>query len=130
MSRVGTPKITDFGLAKRTDLKLGDPHRAAADADRAVEGDPKEPRLWLGAARIYAQVDAQLRAGRGREGGLPGGPSPHRQRAVWLLRKAVRLVPAGQRREYWRKNVAGDPALNPIRPPEEELESRVDGPSP
>jgi hypothetical protein len=93
LSRVGTPKITDFGLAKRTDLKLGDPHRAAADADRAVQGEAKEPRLWLGAARVYAQIDAQLRAGRGREGGLPGSPSPHRLRAVRLLLKAVSLVP-------------------------------------
>src|SRR5262249_47875794 len=92
-------------------VKLGEPYKGVADANRAVKGEPKEPRLWHGAARVYAQAAAQLKAGPGRDESLARIRSRYEEtavyeeRAVVLLSTALHRVAAGQRKAYWRENV-------------------------
>jgi tetratricopeptide (TPR) repeat protein len=126
------PKLAlhDFEEARRLDpdnanaslacahirVKLGDLKQGTADAENAVKGDPKEPRLWHGAARVYAQAAAQWEKGdRSREESQAVVQSRYQRRAIFLLRKALTCVPADQRGVYWRENVRKDKALLPIR---------------
>ncbi len=96
-------------------VKLGDPSRAVADADRTLRGQPREPRLWHGAARVYAQAAGQVKAESGQEQFQAQLRTRYLQRAVVLLRTALELVPAGQRPAYWQEQVLKDTALYPIR---------------
>jgi tetratricopeptide (TPR) repeat protein len=46
------PKNADASLGRAyVRVKLGEPQKGVADAERVVKGEPKEPRLWHGAAR-------------------------------------------------------------------------------
>ena len=123
------PALRDFEEALRLDpnsadaalgcahvhVKQGEFHEGIAEAERAVKGKPKEPRLWLGAARIYAQAGAQLR----------DEPDPltspvvlqlqYLKRAIALLRMALENVPANEKQAYWRDQVMNDTALDPLR---------------
>jgi tetratricopeptide (TPR) repeat protein/predicted Ser/Thr protein kinase len=96
-------------------VKLGDIVKGVADAERAVKDDPNEPSLWHGAARVYAQAAALVKAPPGRETEQAILRAQYQQKAIVLLRKALDLTPAGQRQGYWRKNVMKDAALDPIR---------------
>jgi tetratricopeptide (TPR) repeat protein len=97
-------------------VRLGeDVWKAVADADQALAGDPKEPRLWHGAARVYAQAAAQLRPETGRDQARAGVRRRLEKRAVALVRAALGLVPADQRPAYWREKVLTDGALTPLR---------------
>jgi tetratricopeptide (TPR) repeat protein len=123
------PALHDFEEALRLDpnnaeahlgcahvrVKLGDARRGVADAEKAVQGGPKEPRLWHGAARVHAQAAAQLKAEPGQEQRQASIRSRYQARAVALLRTALDLVPADQRQAYWSENVMKDAALYPLR---------------
>jgi tetratricopeptide (TPR) repeat protein/predicted Ser/Thr protein kinase len=110
-------------------VKLGDTEKGVADADRAVKGEPpsKEPRLWHGAARVYAQAAAQMQIEQGSKGSQAWLQSRYQERAVVLLRRALVLVPAKERTAYWREKVLTDPALYSLQhfPPFVWLASRV-----
>jgi hypothetical protein len=96
-------------------VKLGDLHNGLADADKALKGEPKEPRLWYQAARVYAQAAAHLQAKPGQEARQAAIRSHYQERAVKLLRTALSLVPVAERPAYWREHVMQDAALYPIR---------------
>jgi tetratricopeptide (TPR) repeat protein len=123
------PALGDFQTALRLDpdsadaalgcayvrVKLGDLARGVTDAERALKGRPTAPRLWYGAARVYAQAAAQVKEEPGTEASQARLRSEYQQRAVELLRRALDRVPVAGRAQYWRDNVRRDAALYPIR---------------
>jgi serine/threonine protein kinase/Tfp pilus assembly protein PilF len=96
-------------------VKLGNAQQGTADADKVVKGEPREPRLWYGAARVYAQAAAQLKPAPGQEKKQTRIRSFYQERALELLRTALNLVPVDERQAYWRQNIVKDAALAPIR---------------
>jgi tetratricopeptide (TPR) repeat protein len=123
------PALLDFEEALRLDpknpdaclgcahvrVKLGDLSHGVADAEKALKGNPKEPRLWYQAARVYAQAAAYLQAKPGQAASQAAIRSHYQERAVMLLRTALSLVPVHERSAYWREHVMQDAALYPIR---------------
>jgi tetratricopeptide (TPR) repeat protein len=111
-------------------VKLGQLKEGLADAERAVQGEPKDPRLWHGAARVYAQAATQVKAEPGMEESQARIREGYQERAVGLLRRALLLVPAGQRPAYWRDTMRNDPALTPLHrfPPFVRLAARLEEP--
>jgi tetratricopeptide (TPR) repeat protein len=85
---------------------------AVRDADKALQLCSDEPRTLYNAARIFAQAAS---------GAAAAGPNDraerqqYLERAVELLRKAMRALPESQRSAFWRHNVEHDAALNPVR---------------
>jgi tetratricopeptide (TPR) repeat protein len=96
-------------------VKLGEPLKGIADAARAVEREPEDPRLWHSAARVYAQAAGQLRGEASGDIAEIRLRSRYQLQAVLLLRKALAMVPDGERQGYWRDNVKNDAALFPLR---------------
>jgi tetratricopeptide (TPR) repeat protein len=92
-------------------VKLGDLAKGVAEAEKAVKDYPKEPRHWHEAARVYALAARLVKAEPGRERELARGRRPYQQRALALLRQALFVLPAAQRRAYWRDHMSKDPAL-------------------
>jgi tetratricopeptide (TPR) repeat protein len=124
------PALRDFEEAVRLDstsadawlacaqvrVQLGDAEKGVADAERAVQGGPKEPRPWHGAARVYVQAAGHLKAEHGHEERQVRMRLLYLRRAVALLRTALDLLTADQQRQaYWRENVLTDAALDPLR---------------
>jgi serine/threonine protein kinase/Tfp pilus assembly protein PilF len=107
----------------------GDLARGVADADRAVKGEPKEPRLWHEAARVYTEAATQLTAEQGKKEDQPRLRAQYQKRAVELLRRALNVVPVEQRPAYWRNDVLKDPALSPLQrlPEFALLAAQIDG---
>lgn len=111
---VDAPKLAlrDFELAIELDPKNSDAycgrgfvragmgrHRDAIDdAREALRRGPQTSRLLYNAARIYAQCP-------------PTGP----QESLELIRKAVDLLPANQRRKFWFTQVRSDAVLSRLR---------------
>jgi tetratricopeptide (TPR) repeat protein len=93
-------------------VKLGDVRGAVANAERAVAARPAEPRLWLAAARVFAQAGARLAEQS------PGAPLRSRcqARAVVLVGEALVRVSPRERPAFWRDHVLKDAALSPVRP--------------
>jgi tetratricopeptide (TPR) repeat protein len=130
-----TPALHDFEEALRIDPANGDAYNgrgfvrarlgqyrgAVADADRALECAPenvRNPRLLCNAARVFAQAAGRIDAERGRSARpVLEERSVYQDRAVRLLRQALELQPAGERRAFWRKIIIPDRALDPIRGP-------------
>jgi tetratricopeptide (TPR) repeat protein len=110
-------------------VKQGDLQKGMEDADRAVKGDPKEPGLWHGAARVYAQAATQRKTDKGAEESQGLRRTRYQWRAMGLLQQALSLVPAGERAAYWRDKVLKDPALVPLRglPQYDRLAARYGG---
>jgi tetratricopeptide (TPR) repeat protein len=135
------PALRDFEEALRLDpnradaylgcalvrVKLGDPHKGVVDAENTVKGEPKDPHLWHGAARVYAQAVAQLKPEPGQDARQATIRLRYQERAVVLLRTALTLVPAGQRQAYWREHVMKDAALYPIQSRLVDLAARFGG---
>jgi serine/threonine protein kinase/Tfp pilus assembly protein PilF len=94
-------------------VKLGDLLQAVRDAERVVNGHPKDPLLWLGAARVYVLAAAHLQSEPG-QAVRPRAIGLYQYQAETLLRTAVSLVPAGQRQAFWAKYVLEDKVLYPI----------------
>jgi serine/threonine protein kinase/Tfp pilus assembly protein PilF len=111
------PENPDAHLGRAyAQVRLGDPSQAAykamRDAEQAVKARPKDPRLRLGAARVYALAVAHLQSEPGkaaRQTTIRG----YQERAEALLRTAFSLVPADQQ-PAWLGHVRKDKALYPI----------------
>jgi tetratricopeptide (TPR) repeat protein len=111
---VDSPKLAlrDFELAIELDPRSGDAYcgrgivlasqgrfaEAAQDAAEAIRHGPASPRLFYNAARIYAQC-----------------PEPSPQRALELIRQAMRPLPHDERIAFWSKNIRNDSALAALR---------------
>jgi tetratricopeptide (TPR) repeat protein len=97
-------------------VRLGDPYQAAdkavRDAEQAVKARPKDPRLRLGAARVYALAVANLQSELGKAA-RQTAIRVYQERAEALLRTAFSLVPADQQ-SAWLGHVRKDKALDPI----------------
>jgi tetratricopeptide (TPR) repeat protein len=105
-------------------LRRGRLTDAVAEAEKALVGDPQESRLWLGAARVYAQAAAQV-----IDAAETSGPrrQPTRERAAVLLRTALRLTPENQKAQFWRDNVGKDKLLSTLRNDLTDLVDRFGG---
>ena len=111
---VDAPKLAlrDFELAIELDpnngdayngrgfvrARLGHHREAVQDAAEALRHGPTSPRLFYNAARIYAQC-----------------PDPYRERALELIEKALSLLPAGERRDFWSTHIRSDAAMATLR---------------
>jgi serine/threonine protein kinase/tetratricopeptide (TPR) repeat protein len=84
------------GLAR---VRLGRHREAAVDAEEALRQGPSSPRLYYNAARIYAQC--------------PPGPSS--RDALELLHRAIKLLPAEERRTFWSAHIEKDQAFSSLR---------------
>jgi tetratricopeptide (TPR) repeat protein len=121
--------LADFERAIRLDGSNGDTyigrgsarvllsqHRAAlADAEESLRhGDPNA-RMYYLAGRIYARA-ASVAANEVRQAGREtvALTASYQNRAVALIREAVRRTPSGQRAAFARNQIFTDPALRPI----------------
>jgi len=111
---VDAPKLAqrDFELAIELDPHNGDAYNgrglarvrldrrreAALDAAEALRQGPSSPRLYYNAARIYAQCSTR-----------------YSRRALELVRQAITLLPAEERRAFWSKYIQKDPAFSSLR---------------
>ncbi|HZY86588.1 MAG TPA: protein kinase [Gemmataceae bacterium] len=92
--------------------KSGRLREAVRDADKALQLGSDQPRTLYNAARIVALA---------ADGAAPYGPynraerQQHQERALELLREAMRALPDTQRSDFWRRNVEHDAALSPVR---------------
>ena len=121
--------LADFDRAIRFDGSNGDAlsgrgsarvllgqHRAAvADAEESLRHGEPSSRMYYLAGRIYARA-ASAAAGEVHKAGRSAVAltASYQDRAVALIREAVRRTPAGQRAAFVRDQVFTDPALRPI----------------
>jgi tetratricopeptide (TPR) repeat protein len=86
---------------------------AIADAEEAERQGPVTDRLLYNLARLYAlagaQLDADARAGRGREAAKLS--ARFADRSLAYLRRTLEMVPPERRAQFWRDQVQADPAL-------------------
>src|SRR5262249_38662059 len=94
-------------------VKLGDAQKAMTNADQAVECQKNEPRLWLGAARVYTQAGEMIKPNPGQEANQATARAQLQDKAVEFLDTALKLVPPDQQAD-WREQVMNDPALSPL----------------
>jgi hypothetical protein len=95
---------------------LGQLREALADADEALRRGPRTERLLLNVACLYARAAGMVeRPGEGAP--LPGQEPAwcYQERAVKVLTAALRQLPQGQRRDFWRQSVEAEPALGSLR---------------
>ena len=121
--------LADFERAIRLDGSNGDTysgrgsarvllgqHRAAVtDAEESLRHGEPSARMYYLAGRIYARA-ASAAAGEVRKAGRSAVAltASYQDRAVALIREAVRRHPAGQRAAFVRNQILADPALRPI----------------
>src|SRR5262249_25517645 len=74
-------------------VKLGDLHQGLTEAEKALKDEPKEPRLWHEAARVYAQAIAHRKAEPSQDARQAALRTRYQERAFVLLRTAFNLVP-------------------------------------
>ncbi|MBV8608905.1 MAG: tetratricopeptide repeat protein, partial [Singulisphaera sp.] len=94
---------------------LGQPRAAVADAEESLRHGPPDAQRYYLAGRIYvrAAVAAATEVRRAGRSAVDLTASSQ-DRAVTLIREAVRRHPAGQRAAFVRDQVFTDPALRPI----------------
>jgi serine/threonine protein kinase/Tfp pilus assembly protein PilF len=100
------------GLAR---VMLGDYRRAVCDADEVLrQGKPETPEMMHNVACLFALAAARVRtdAAERDRAALEDG---YRRQALAALRKALLLVPPGQRLAFWREKMRPDSALDSIR---------------
>jgi tetratricopeptide (TPR) repeat protein len=99
----------------RARARLGQLAAAREDAEASLHpGRPTAP-LLLNAACVYARAAGQLEAQAGGRSVPAGAAYPYQERALELLRAALREVPSPQRPDFWRANVSNEPDLAPLR---------------
>src|SRR5262249_32171191 len=90
-------------------VKSSDFQEALKDAEKPLACPRKDdPRRLYSAALIYAQVAGKF------ENPLKVSAS-YRDKALELLRQALKLTPTDKREEFFRKLIQSDPDLAPIR---------------
>jgi tetratricopeptide (TPR) repeat protein len=98
-------------------IHLGDYRAAVADAQNALDRGVPDERLAYNTARIYAQaaqaVGSETRR-RGRDAVVQF--NKYQDRAVDLVTEAMRQIAPEQRAEFWRNQIQGDPAFQPLLP--------------
>jgi tetratricopeptide (TPR) repeat protein len=85
--------------------------RAAADALRRK---PDTPEMMHNVACIFAQAAGQVEKNV-RQPENPSLASHYREQALAAIRKTLALLPAQERRAFWRDKIFADAALDPIR---------------
>jgi serine/threonine protein kinase/Tfp pilus assembly protein PilF len=99
--------------------RLGQYRRGVEDAETALACRPenrRDARMLCLAARVFAQAVGRMDAEHGRPSREAlEQRAGYQDRALDLLRSAVALQPAAERRAFWGKIIAADPALQPIR---------------
>jgi tetratricopeptide (TPR) repeat protein len=98
-------------------IHLGDYRVAVADAQTALTLSVPDERLAYNAARIYAQA-AQAVATEVRRRGRDALAqfNKYQDRAVDLVTESMRQIAPEHRAEFWRNQIQGDPAFQPIVP--------------
>jgi tetratricopeptide (TPR) repeat protein len=98
-------------------VRLGQYRPAVRDAEKALAcGAENSPRLLCNAARVFAQAVGRIDGERDRAGRQSlEERSGYQDQALQLLRRAVELQAPAERRTFWRKIIAADTALLPIR---------------
>jgi serine/threonine protein kinase/Tfp pilus assembly protein PilF len=94
---------------------LGDYRGAAADAEELLEREgPDTPEMMHNVACLFALLLTRVQA-HVAEGERPAVEKRYRRQALEALREALALVPAEQRRQFWREKMCPDDALDSIR---------------
>jgi tetratricopeptide (TPR) repeat protein len=98
-------------------IHLGDYRAAVADAEAALARSVPDEHLNYNTARIYAQA-AQAVGSEARRRGRDAVHqfNKYQDRAVDLVTEAMRQIAPEQRAEFWRNQIQGDPAFQPIVP--------------
>jgi tetratricopeptide (TPR) repeat protein len=98
------------GLARAA---LGQYREAIHDAEQALLLGPRTNRTLYSAARIFARAaEAATEGGTARRAAQG---SRYQERAVLLLRDALRALPADQRPEFWSKHVQAEQVFAALR---------------
>jgi tetratricopeptide (TPR) repeat protein len=104
---------TGKGFAR---LRQGEHRQGVADAEKGLSVGEPTPRVLYTAARVYAHASlvaaAEVRK-RGQETVVQ--VNRYQDRAVALLRRALKLMPEEQRAKLWREAIPADPALRTLR---------------
>jgi tetratricopeptide (TPR) repeat protein len=98
-------------------VKVGQYRQAVADAEEAIRRGPRTDRTLYNAARIYSQAAGKVDAEAAAKGlaGASALRSRYEGRAVELIRQALDLHSAPERRAFWQEFIGPDGALQPIR---------------
>jgi eukaryotic-like serine/threonine-protein kinase len=96
-------------------LRLGEHRQAVADAERAVSLGGPTADLFYKAARVHALAAAVVSA-EARTNAQESLPlvTRYQDRAVGLLREAIRRIPADRRALFLKDVILGDPDLGTI----------------
>jgi tetratricopeptide (TPR) repeat protein len=127
-----TPALDDFQDAIRLNPHNGDAYNgcgyvyarrgqygaAVRAAQDALKHGPARPGTCLNAAHVYAQLVGSLdrdaeRGPRGRQS--LGVRREYQDRALDLLRRALKQTRRAERPAFWKKTIEPDRALDPIR---------------
>jgi tetratricopeptide (TPR) repeat protein len=94
-------------------VNLGQHRQAVGDAEAALKLVRKDSGLLYDAARICAQAVAKVQADT-RQLNRQVLARDYQDRSVMLIRKSLELLPAEERKRFWRERVLQDAALFPI----------------
>ncbi len=110
---------------------LGWHRQAVDDADKALETARPTSRQLYKSARIYAQA-AIVAGAQARNDGRDTViiVATYQDRAVFLLREALKRLPADERGVFWRDTVLADPGLQTLRRRWRRRSSKAGWPSP
>ncbi len=101
------------GLAR---LRLGEHREGVADARKAISFGEPTSRLLYNAARVYAFASVVVAAEARKKGQQAVDlVARYQDRAVALLRQALKQMPENQRATFWRDAQAADPAVRALR---------------
>jgi len=97
-------------------VRLGQVRDGLADAEKALGLGKPTATLLYNTGRIYAQA-AIVASTEARRKGQEAVVLVYRyqDRAVMLVREALRRLPADQRAAFWRDSIQADPALRTLR---------------
>ncbi len=133
MQEAARPALDDFDAALRLDPKHSnalsgrgtalvmrarpaDVAGATAAAEQSLRVEPRTVPRLMACARIYARAAAVMDAASRSRAGQPEADRC-RQRALALLREAIKMVPETERLAFWRDGVLAEPVLLSLRSP-------------
>jgi tetratricopeptide (TPR) repeat protein len=97
----------------RAQVRLGQVPAAVADVQAALAKGPREPRLLVNAACVYALAVGWLEAHPAASSSA-GSAYSYQEQALALLRAALEGVPAAKRKDFWPGTIQNEPDLVPI----------------